>query len=115
MPDAPTPPASPKSAPLFATQRRSPRRHCGPRPETEFRCGGEAHLRRPDPATATDEEWADYLFLRANRKGLVLERWYHAHGCQRWFNAARDTVTYRFLAVYPMGAEPPAAVRDRTP
>src|SRR5207245_2795974 len=24
------------------------------------------------------------------------ERWLHAHGCQRWFNAVRDTVTDRF-------------------
>ena len=89
--------------------------HCGPRPETEFHCGGEAHIRRPDPATASDADWAAYLFLRRNPRGTCLERWVHVHGCQRWFNAARDTVTDRFLAVYPMGAEPPTAVRDRMP
>ena len=84
--------------------------HCGPRPEPEFRCGGEAHVRRPDPARAGDEAWGQYLFYRTNPRGPQLERWWHAHGCGRWFNAARDTVSDRFLAVYPMGAEPPAAL-----
>lgn len=85
--------------------------HCGPRPEIEFRCGGEAHIKRPDPATATDQEWADYLYFRQNPKGLHFERWYHAHGCGRWFNAARHTVTDRFKAVYGI-AEPPPALTD---
>jgi sarcosine oxidase subunit delta len=80
---------------------------CGPRPEIEFRCGGEAHIRRPDPATATDQEWADYLFYRKNPKGLHLERWHHAHGCGRWFNAARDTVSDAFAAAYRMGEPAP--------
>ena len=30
-----------------------------------------------------------------------------SHGCGRWFNAARDTVSDRFLAVYPHRREPP--------
>jgi sarcosine oxidase, subunit delta len=30
--------------------------YCGPRPEVEFRGGGEAHVKRPDPAIATDQE-----------------------------------------------------------
>jgi sarcosine oxidase subunit delta len=47
------------------------------------------------------------VFLRDNTKGVLLERWNHAHGCRRWFNVARDTVTYEILAVYPMGAKPP--------
>ncbi|MFO1039617.1 MAG: sarcosine oxidase subunit delta [Geminicoccaceae bacterium] len=80
---------------------------CGPRAEIEFRCGGEAHIKRPDGATATDAEWGDYLFARANPKGRHRERWVHSHGCGRWFNAVRDTVSDQFVAVYPMGAEPP--------
>jgi sarcosine oxidase, subunit delta len=35
------------------------------------------------------------------------ERWNHAHGCQRWFNVARDTVSDEILAVYAMGEAPP--------
>ncbi len=44
---------------------------------------------------------------RANVKGVLLERWCHSHGCRRWFNLARDTVSYRILAVYRMGEKPP--------
>jgi len=82
--------------------------HCGPRMETEFSYGGEAHIERPkDPEAQSDLEWAQFVFLRNNTKGLLLERWVHAHGCRRWFNVARDTVTYEIMAVYPMGAKPP--------
>ncbi len=86
---------------------------CGERDEHEFSYGGEAHIARPeDPAALSDEAWADYLFMRANTKGVFLERWRHAHGCGRWFNAARDTVSHAFLAVYRMGEEPPVRGGD---
>ena len=40
---------------------------CGPRDESEFSCGGEAHIARPaDPGALSDAEWADYLFARRN-------------------------------------------------
>ncbi len=82
--------------------------HCGPREETEFSCGGEAHVERPaQPDQMSDAEWADYLFMVANTKGVHLERWVHSHGCRRWFNAARDTLTDEILAVYEMGQHPP--------
>ena len=81
--------------------------YCGPRPEIEFRCGGEAHIRRPDPATATDQEWTEYLYYRTNPKGRHHERWCHAQGCGRWFNAIRDTVTDRFEHSYRMGEAAP--------
>ena len=46
------------------------------RPEIEFRYAGEAHIARPsDPAALTDAEWADYLYMRTNPKGLHVERW----------------------------------------
>lgn len=78
--------------------------YCGPRAEIEFRCGGEGHIARPGPHDAvSDESWADYLFYRANPKGEHRERWLHSAGCGRWFNVARDTVTHRISAVYPMG------------
>jgi sarcosine oxidase subunit delta len=83
--------------------------YCGPRPEIEFHCGGEAHIRRPDPATATDQEWTDYLYYRTNPKGRHRERWCHAQGCGRWFNAIRDTVTDRFECSYRMGEAAPEA------
>ena len=80
--------------------------YCGVRDENEFRFGGEAHIIRPDP-DASDSDWADYLFNRTNPKGMHLERWCHSFGCGLWFNAARDTLTHRILAVYPMGEPGP--------
>ena len=78
--------------------------YCGPRDEIEFACGGEAHIARPlAENTITDAEFADYLFIRDNPKGVFLERWRHSAGCRRWFNVARDTVTHKILEVYPMG------------
>ncbi|KAB1660346.1 sarcosine oxidase subunit delta [Pseudoclavibacter chungangensis] len=81
---------------------------CGPREENEFGYGGEAHIAYPEnPAELDDTEWAHYVFFRDNPQGAFAERWVHTVGCRRWFNAVRDTVTYRFLAVYPIGAPRP--------
>lgn len=81
--------------------------HCGARDESEFTCGGEAHIvRPPDPDQVTDAQWAEYLFMRNNRKGLHFERWVHVHGCRRWFNLCRNTVTHEIVAVYTMGCAP---------
>ncbi|MDX3529223.1 sarcosine oxidase subunit alpha family protein [Streptomyces sp. ID05-39B] len=87
---------------------------CGPRDEAEFHYGGQAHVPYPeDPASLTDEEWARYLFFRDNPKGPFAERWTHAVGCRRWFNAVRDTSTNEVLAVYRSGEERPATVEPR--
>ncbi|MEJ8474517.1 sarcosine oxidase subunit delta [Roseibium algae] len=78
------------------------------RPETEFVCRGEAHLARPaDPSSQTDEQWAEYLYLRENPKGLYAERWRHIYGCGRFFNAVRDTVSDKFVCVYKTGEPKP--------
>jgi sarcosine oxidase subunit delta len=62
---------------------------CGPREEVEFHYGGQAHVPYPDsPAELSDT------------KGRFAERWNHNAGCRRWFNAIRDTTTYRFESVY---------------
>jgi len=81
---------------------------CGPRDESEFSYGGEAHIERPKhPEKLTDDEWADYLFMRTNPRGAHLERWVHTSGCRRWFNVRRDTYTHGITAVYEMGRKPP--------
>lgn len=81
---------------------------CGPRDEVEFSYGGEAHIQRPaDPDSLSDEAWADYLFMRKNPMGLHRERWVHGHGCRRWFNVVRDTVTNQISASYKIGDKPP--------
>ena len=83
--------------------------HCNKAlPELEFTYAGEAHLVRPaNPAALSDAEWADYLFNRCNARGPHYERWRHSHGCARYFNALRDTVTDRFLATYKVGEAAP--------
>lgn len=82
---------------------------CGPRDETEYHYGGQAHVAYPqDPNTLSDEEWAKFLFFRANPKGPFAERWVHSTGCRRWFNVIRNTATYEVLAVYRPGQAPPA-------
>jgi len=79
---------------------------CGARDETEFAFGGEAGIVRPaDPDSLSDAEWADYLFMRENRRGMHKEQWWHAHGCRRWFIVERDTVTYTIRLTYPLGGE----------
>ncbi|MEM1267038.1 MAG: sarcosine oxidase subunit delta [Pseudomonadota bacterium] len=79
-------------------------------PEAEFAYAGEAHIARPaDPSGLSDEEWRDFLFIRSNVKGAHAERWRHVHGCGRFFNAVRDTVSDRFEATYPAGAPRPEA------
>ncbi|MDT9600222.1 sarcosine oxidase subunit delta [Sphingosinicella rhizophila] len=86
---------------------------CGPREQLEFRCGGESHIQRPGPAEEiSDETWGNYLFFRDNPKGVHFERWHHLGGCGLWFNVARDTVTHRIYAVYPMDAPKPAIGKD---
>ncbi len=82
--------------------------YCGLRDQIEFANGGEAHRVRPSATTATtDEEWAEFLFMRTNPKGALAERWIHAAGCRRWFNMLRNTATDEILVVYPIGAERP--------
>ena len=72
---------------------------CGPREENEFTYGGEADIVRPvEPDSLTDSEWANYLFMRKNPRGLHHEQWVHTFGCRQWFNVQRDTVTYRITA-----------------
>lgn len=83
--------------------------YCGVlRSEQEFSYAGQAHIvRPPDPSAESDEDWRDYLYLRENTRGPHAERWRHSHGCGRYFNVIRDTVTDRVLATYRMGETAP--------
>jgi heterotetrameric sarcosine oxidase delta subunit len=68
---------------------------CGERDETEFSYGAEAGVAYPTaPVALSDEQWAEFLFVRANPKGPLSERWVHTHGCRRWFVLIRDTATH---------------------
>ena len=82
--------------------------YCGERDQAEFSCGGGAHIARPkNPPELSDDQWAEYLFLRKNTKGIHYERWNHEYRCRQWFNLARNTSTDEILAVYKMGEAPP--------
>jgi sarcosine oxidase, subunit delta len=84
------------------------------RPEVEFAYAGEAHLARPaDPAALSDDEWRDHLYVRSNSRGVHHERWRHLHGCGRFFNAGRDTVTDKFLSTYKAGLPRPVILASR--
>lgn len=76
--------------------------HCGLRNVSEFRHVGET-VSRPDPATATPQEWRAYLYIRSNPSGWTEESWYHGSGCRRYFRLGRHTVTNE--------TRPPGAVR----
>jgi heterotetrameric sarcosine oxidase delta subunit len=72
---------------------------CGERPDFEFRSAGEALERPACPDDLDDLAWADYLYARDNRPGLVRELWWHWAGCRQWLRVDRDTVTHEILRV----------------
>jgi len=80
--------------------------------ETDLHAGGEAHLTRFGPGSS-DQEFEDYLFLRANPKGVHFERWQHVFGCGKWFLAARHTHTLEVFGTYPaQSTEPPQPIKE---
>ncbi len=89
---------------------------CGPRDENEFTCGGEAHIARPtNGEQLTDAEWARVPVHAQEPEGRALRALDACHGCRRWFNVARDTVTHEIYAVYKMGEPAPQIDRRERP
>lgn len=74
--------------------------NCGRRNVQEFRYGGEYNPRPKKPMATAENEWTDYIFMRANRMGVQKEWWYHRAGCQSWFLAERHTRTNKVLKTY---------------
>ncbi|MEZ5789299.1 MAG: sarcosine oxidase subunit delta [Nitratireductor sp.] len=78
------------------------------RPELEFRHAGEAHIVRPtNLAEISDDDFEKFFFIRDNEKGVVFERWRHIHGCARFFNAVRHSVSDKFITTYKAGEPRP--------
>lgn len=71
----------------------------GPRNISEFIWGGEVRD-MPDPRAGTDRDWAEYLFIENNTKGIVREWWMHAP-TSYWFIAERNTETDEIVRTYP--------------
>jgi sarcosine oxidase subunit delta len=70
---------------------------CGPRDETEFHYGGEAGTVRPEGTDVSADDWARYLYMRANPKGRAREIWVHLT-CGEFFVMERDSITHEVLA-----------------
>ena len=76
---------------------------CGPRADSEFRYVGDAGVPRP-PRSASDTEWAQYLYFRTNAKGSARELWIHMIGCGRWFELERNSATHEVTRSGPMAS-----------
>ena len=51
--------------------------YCGEREQSEFKAGGEAHIVRPkQPTELSDDQWAEYLFMRKILKVFSLKDGY---------------------------------------
>jgi len=75
--------------------------HCplnGPRNISEFAYGGEVQ-KMPAP-DADVREWAEYVFIENNTRGVVREWWIHLP-TSYWFIAERDTATNEVTRTYP--------------
>jgi len=70
----------------------------GPRAISELAYGGEIRP-MPDPATCSDDEWADYVFNRNGSPGVKREWWCHTPS-NTWFGAERDTARDVVLRTY---------------
>lgn len=69
----------------------------GPRNISEFAFGGE--VRDMPTANAGVREWAAYVFMENNTRGLVREWWIHIPSSY-WFIAERDTESNEVVRTY---------------
>lgn len=82
----------------------------GPRAISEFAYGGEVR-EMPDPAAASDQAWAAYVFNRSGVPGVKKEWWCHTPSGV-WFIAERDTTTDAIFKTYLY--EPPRKARPES-
>jgi sarcosine oxidase, subunit delta len=86
------------------------------RTEEELTYGGEADIARAaEPESVSDQQWAEYLFMRSNPKGLLAEQWCCAFGCGQWFKVHRDLVTHQIHRVLRFDEPDAGAARDARP
>ena len=70
----------------------------GPRNIAEFAYGGEVKQMPAPGAEARD--WAAYVFIEKNTRGVVREWWIHLP-TSYWFIAERNTETNEVVSTYP--------------
>ncbi len=71
----------------------------GPRNISEFVFGGEV-TEMPEPENCSEREWADYVFMQNNTRGIVYEWWMHVP-TSSWFIAERNTETDEIIKTFP--------------
>ena len=77
--------------------------HCGPRDEGEFTYGGP---KRPLPSLDADRaEWQAAMYEGRNKRGKLVELWYHTSGCETWAEVIRDTSTHAITSAIPVDKE----------
>jgi len=79
---------------------------CGSRSYHEFWFGGEL---RPWKSDRDADEDYETTWLRVNRAGPQLERWFHFAGCNRWLTVERDTRSNEVLGGGPPPRPPAGA------
>ncbi len=84
------------------------------RPELEFAYAGEAHIARPaDPRRFPMKNGAISCSPAPTRAARIMNAGGNIHGCGRFFNAVRDTVSDKFVVTYKAGK--PRPVLEQTP
>lgn len=68
--------------------------YCGTRDLSEFSYAEDATLERPAP-DADQETWNNYVYLRDNPRGWLLEYWQHGQGCRSFIKVKRHTVSHQ--------------------
>lgn len=68
--------------------------HCGNRDVAEFTYLGDAKSKRPNPETAKQTAWDDFVYYRDNPIGPHKELWQHNGGCRLIVELVRDTKTH---------------------
>jgi len=78
--------------------------NCGARDSGEFSYGGDATRKPPglDNAAAAADLWHDYVYARANPRGVHSEHWQHVHGCRAWVRVERDTLSHEVISTSPV-------------
>jgi len=85
------------------------------RDELEFSCLGEAFIVRPErPDELSDEQWAEYVFMRENPRGWFWEQWQHTAGCRKFFAVRRHTVSYRIEGSWTLSDARAMADREKS-
>jgi heterotetrameric sarcosine oxidase delta subunit len=72
---------------------RIPCPFCGERDNAEFVYRGDASPVRP-AAAESEAAFVEYVYMRSNPAGEILEHWYHAQGCRNWLVVRRNTRTH---------------------